>query len=233
MRHVLLSLLCALPTVGFCDAESSKELLSIYEEHCKLPSDINEHLPHLRNLAKNCPRVVEVGLRTMVSSWGLLQGLSENSAKKRSYIGIDVYIPDAPILDKAKRLARSNGISFRFLHTNDMQVEPIDADLLFLDSMQTYCHVLYELEKFSPRIHKYIAIHDTSEPWGSANDTSYPGNYAEYPAHLNRKKKGVWPAVQDFLKAHPDWTLVKRYINNHGFTILKRNNNPFSASEQE
>ena len=31
--------------------------------------------------------------------------------------------------------------------------------------MHTYCHLSYELDTFSPKVRKYIAMHDTSEPW--------------------------------------------------------------------
>ena len=48
-----------------------------YQLHWRQPSDINEHLPHLRRLAKECPSVTELGVRSMNSTWGLLLGLSE------------------------------------------------------------------------------------------------------------------------------------------------------------
>ena len=35
--------------------------------------------------------------------------------------------------------------------------------------------------------------------------------------------KGLWPAVEEFLQEHPEWTIERRYTNNNGLTILKRN----------
>lgn len=198
------------------------ELKDVYEEHCKEPSDINEHLPVLCSLAKECATVVEIGLRGMVSSWGILEGLAENTATTRSYIGIDLYTPPDRILNAAKKLSNTHGISFRFWQANDLYITIPPADMLFIDSLHTYIHLTYELEKFSPFISKYIAMHDTSEPWGNVEDDYYQGDYSEYPGFWDRKKKGLWPAVKDFLERHPEWVLYERRFNNHGFTILKR-----------
>lgn len=187
-----------------------------------IPSDINEHVQTLRSLAKECSSVVEIGLREMISSWGILQGLSESQSASASYLGIDIHSPSLVTLNLAKQLAEGNNIAFTFLQANDMDIDIETADMLFIDSLHTYCHLTYELEKFSSKITKYIAMHDTSDPWGHADDHSYSGNYSEYPEEYDRTKRGLWPAVEDFLKRHPEWVLFKRYLNNHGFTILKR-----------
>ena len=102
----------------------------------------------------------------------------------------------------------------------DIDIPP--AEMLFIDSLHTYCHLTYELEKFSPKISKVIAMHDTSEPWGDADDSDYRGDYSEYPLYIDRSKKGLWSAVEDFLERHPEWILQERLFNNHGFTILRR-----------
>ena len=80
----------------------------------------------------------------------------------------------------------------------------------------------YELETFSPKIRKYIAMHDTSAPWGDSDDDQYEDDYSEYPDHYDRNKRGLWPAIEDFLSTHPEWTLMERRFDYHGFTILKR-----------
>ena len=185
-------------------------------------SDIREHLPTLRWLATECASVVEIGVRDMDSSWGLLKGLSENPHRERSYLGIDIHSPPHETLNLAREISREIGISFRFWEANDMHIDIEPTELLFIDSLHTYCHLTYELEKFSPKITKYIAMHDTSEPWEYRNDNEYYGNYSEYPPPYNCTKQGLWPAVEDFLKRHPEWGLHARFLNNHGFTILKR-----------
>lgn len=185
-------------------------------------SDIREHLPTLRLLAKECSSVVEIGVRDMDSSWGLLKGLSENPHHERSYLGIDIQYPPDETLKLAKEISREFGISFRFWQANDMHIDIEPTELLFIDSLHTYCHLTYELEKFSPKVTKYIVLHDTSEPWEYQNDNEYRGNYSEYPFKYDCTQQGLWPAVEDFLKQHPEWCLHARFLNNHGLTVLKK-----------
>lgn len=223
----LLALVCmftAYLNSGFAllPEEAQAELQKQYYHHYFEPSDINEHLPHLRRLASEVSSVVEIGLRDMVSTWGLLEGLAKGGHSEPSYLGIDLNHPPAHIFDLAQTVARTQGISFDFWQGNDRTLEIPPTDLLFIDSLHTYCHLTYELEKFSPQVNKYIAMHDTSWPWGEQDDSSYHGDYSEYPAEIDRTKRGLWPAVSDFLDRHPEWELLERHTNNHGFTILKR-----------
>ncbi len=201
---------------------AQKELRDIYERQCVEISDIQDHIPVLHSLAKSCTSVIEIGIRGMVSSWGILQGLSEVSDPSRWYLGIDLYEPPLDSLNLAKRLSKDLGIFYQFVQANDMTIDIPICDMLFIDSLHTYCHLMYELETFSPKVLKYIAMHDTSEPWGFSEDTNYTGDYSEYPAHFDRTKVGLWAAVEDFLQRHPDWVLLERRINCHGFTVLKR-----------
>ena len=50
-------------------------------------SDINEHIPTLKKYAEGCDTVIEMGVRTIVSTWGLL------AAKPKKLISIDLYPP--------------------------------------------------------------------------------------------------------------------------------------------
>ncbi len=207
---------------GLCSADGL--LQKEYQRVCEMRSDIREHLPLLRDLALECSSVVEIGMREMVSTWAILQGLSENVSDKRSYHGIDIAVPPLNTLSLAKKLMKENGVTFVFWPENDMNIDIPFTELLFIDSLHTYCHLSYELEKFSPKVAKYIALHDTSEPWELLDDTEYRGDYSEYPEFIDRTKRGLYPAVEDFLTRHPEWVLHERRFNDHGFTILKRIN---------
>jgi hypothetical protein len=220
---ILFSSFLALASLDSVTNENAASALDRqYTIKCQQWSDIYEHIPVLRNLAKECSTVMELGVRSMVSTWGVLKGLSESPYKNREYIGVDLSLPPEETLALAKELAEANGISFQFWQANDMTIEIDPVDLLFIDSLHTYCHLTYELETFSPKVIKYIALHDTSDPWAYRDDDLYTGNYSEYPSSIDRTKRGLWPAVIDFLNKHPEWKLHERRTNNHGFTILKR-----------
>lgn len=204
--------------------ESQKEKSTIlrekYEYACNSISDINEHVSVLHDLSKQCDSVTEIGVRSIVSTWGILQGLAESPLENKRYLGIDLAPPSTHSLTVLKDLAENENISFDFWGVNDMTIQIDPCDMLFIDSLHTYCHLTYELETFSPQVRKFICMHDTSEPWAHREDREYYGDYSEYPAHFDRSKRGLWPAVEDFLATHPEWTLYQRRLNNHGFTIL-------------
>lgn len=203
--------------------EHNQLLFALYNNACTTPSDVNEHVAVLKDLAKQCQTVLEIGIRSMVTSWGIYQGLAESGAGDRCYIGIDLDEPPVEAFNLAKKLTRAHGIEYKFLQGNDMILEPVEADMLFIDSLHTYCHLTYELEKFSPKTKKFIAMHDTSEPWGYIVDyQQYHGDYSEYPAEYSRTRVGLWAAVEDFLERHPEWELHERRLNCHGLTILRR-----------
>ncbi len=198
------------------------ELQQKYDFASQNSSDINEHVPTLRRYAKECSSVIELGVRSMVSTWGILKGLSESALDNPSYVGVDIELPPIETLASASRLAKANGIHFIFTLANDMDIDINPADMLFIDSLHTYCHLTYELETFSSKINKYIAIHDTTFSNETIDGPGYEGDYSEYPAAYDRTKRGLWPAIVDFLAGHPEWILFERYYNNYGLTILKR-----------
>ncbi|MCH9626746.1 MAG: hypothetical protein S4CHLAM2_03740 [Chlamydiales bacterium] len=221
--------------VLLCSPTFAQEIEAMYQLHCgDTRSDIYEHLPPLKQLASECSRVAEIGVRSVVSSWAILQGLTESSSSSpKTYIGIDLDLPPYHTLNRAKTLAEAAGITYNFWLSNDMDIELPPVDLLFIDSLHTYCHLMYELEKFSPQVSTYIAIHDTSEPWGTKDYDEYPGDFSEYPPSIDRTKRGLWAAVVDFLSTHPEWCLYERRKNNHGFTVLKRTGLAANAQNED
>jgi hypothetical protein len=199
---------------------SYEQLLEQYVLSHERPSDINEHLPTLRKYAADCSTVVELGLRNAVSTWGLLLGLAESDAMKKGYIGVDITLPEAEILEMTKGLAEANGIRFQFWHKDDRDIEIEETDLLMIDTLHIYAQLTFELEKFSPKVLKYIIMHDTSYPFEYQDER--PNTGINYPFHIDRNKRGLWPAIVDFLVRHPEWSLHERFSNNYGLTVLKR-----------
>lgn len=207
-----------LSSVGCFAASDNLEFK--YFVHSSQGSDIYEHLPILAEISQECESVTEIGVRSAVSTWGILKGLADSPFEKKQYLGIDLDVPYC--LDALQALSEDNQIQYEFLQANDMTIDIPETDFLFIDSLHTYCHLTYELEKFSSKARKYIAMHDTSPPWENQDDNTYHGNYSEYPSHFDKTKRGLWPAVVDFLEKHPEWKIKERRTNCHGFTILER-----------
>lgn len=207
-------------------APPSSDLSFLYDYSVNNPSDINQHVPLLKQLSKECQTVLMIGVRRMASTWGCLKGLSENSEKQSQYIGVDWITPPLENIVLAKILSEVNGITFKFFLGNDLKIDPPETDLLFIDSHHTYCHLTEELERFAPHTKKYIALHHTSPPYGYTDEPNIYNLPNEYSVWIDKNKQGLWPATEDFLTRHSDeWMLQERRFNNHGFTILKRISN--------
>lgn len=202
---------------------ANTELTVLYDYYRDTPSDINEHIPVLKTLAKECGSIAEIGTGSIAATWGLLMGLSESESPSPSFFEIQSRTPPLEKLYLTKYLALDNGIKYRYLETGDIHFELAESvDMLFIDGIHTYCHLTNQLQKLSPKVYKYIVMHDTSPPWGYANDTEYRGNYSEFPPHIDRTKKGLSQAVDDFLAKNPGWIIAERRMNNHGLTVLTR-----------
>jgi uncharacterized protein (UPF0335 family) len=79
----------------------------MYLKSCNITSDICEHVKVHRKLSEECDSVVEIGVRSMVSTWGILMGLKPGS----TYIGIDLDQPPFETFNLAKKLAEEKGLS--------------------------------------------------------------------------------------------------------------------------
>jgi len=170
-----------------------------YEHFCKLPSDINEHLPRIRYYASKCKYVTELGVRAMVSTWALLDGLTENGGY---YAGIDIVNPEEFGEFKVAEVVRQcekEGIRALFLIGDSLQIDIPETDLLFIDTLHTKQQLSGELARHHGIVKKYIIIHDTD----SAADE-------------------MLPAIYDFLKDHPEWTIREQHAYNNGIIILAK-----------
>lgn len=179
---------------------SRPRLEDLYRIACTTPSDIQEHLGTLRRLAHRCERVTEFGTRWGMSTTALLCG------RPKSLLCYDrVHLPSIDVLEAA---ARDDGhTQFEFHQADVLQVEIQETDLLFVDTWHVYEQLKRELAMHAGKVRKYLVFHDT---------TTYGGR-GETPGH-----RGIWPAVEEFLRENPDWSLAARYMHNNGLTILER-----------
>ncbi len=197
-------------------------LFSKYRELCATPSDINEHLETLYRYTKLCSSVVECGVRHIVSSYAFASGLLGTPDNEFTMIDLQES-PNAPgFLAKCEE----EGINARFLATSDTECDPIPTDLLFIDTWHVYGHLKRELAHWHSVVRKYIILHDTTvdevhgESLRMGWDTRKQSAESGYPEHEIRM--GIGPAVIEFLREHPEWTLEHKYTHNNGLTVLAR-----------
>jgi hypothetical protein len=192
-----------------------------YLLNCNNTSDIHEHLPRICELAKQCYSITEIGTGSMNATWSLLKGLSMSTGKK-TFLGIDARQIIPLRIEVLKQAALESNIQFKYWPVNDLYIQLEPVDMLYIDYLHTYKHLACELEGFSKSVRKYICLHNTHLPWGFRDDPNLLDDYSE--SHVFHTQKGLWPAVQDFLKRHPEWTILEHRQNNYGFTVLARSN---------
>ena len=182
------------------------------------PSDINEHIPTLVEYGSKCDHITEMGVRGIKSTWALL------GSGPKKMISYDLRNPSeyGGDINMVYNVAKQYGIDFTFREADVLKIDIEETDLLFLDTWHAYKQLKSELLKHVNKVKKYIIMHDT---------TSYEFNdeqaYEIIDNVLNTPElsqgKGLIQAINEFLQINNNWILHKRYTNNNGLTILKRN----------
>jgi hypothetical protein len=178
----------------------SKNLEKIYDTLCKIPSDINEHLPTLMKYASECEHITEMGVRYMVSTYALLMG------KPKNMISYDIHMCH---WESVRDLVKED-TNFQFAIGNTLEIDIDPTDLLFIDTLHNYTQLKKELDLHANKVSKYIIFHDT---------TSFE-NIGE--SYLGNPEKGIWPAIQEFLEIDSRWVFKERFTNNNGLTIIEK-----------
>jgi hypothetical protein len=195
-----------------------------YIRRCTVESDINEHLPTLYKYALECNHITECGVRTAVSSYAFAYALCQKENSKHILIdicgsdGIDIFLDEC-------EFSKTHTI---FYEESDLTCPIENTELLFIDTWHVYGHLKRELARWNSYVTKYIILHDTTID-------GELGEFMRY-AHLHdiekevkdsglteeEIKKGLWPAIEEFIARHPEWKVKERYTNNNGLTILER-----------
>lgn len=171
-------------------------LEGLYATLLVTPSDINEHLPKLRELASQCDTVIEFGVRTARSSVALLAGQPKTL---KSY--------DRRASPQVKLLERWRGkTDYQFRQADVLDVEPEACDLLFIDTKHTADQLAAELDRHAGGVRRWIALHDT-KTFGERGEDGGPG---------------LLVALRAFLRDHPEWGVVYRAEHNNGLMVLSR-----------
>jgi hypothetical protein len=187
-----------------------------------LISDINEHLPTLKRYAEECQHITECGVRGCSSSYAFADGLRGRSNTK--LIQYDIYRD--PLMDIFLDNCNSDSVNVSLNIESDLLCSRENTDLLFIDTWHVYGQIKRELDYWNSYVKKYIIMHDTTvDEWlgevirGGGNPI-IESQKSGIPA--DELSKGLWPAVEEFLKSHAEWSLHQRFTNNNGLTVLKR-----------
>lgn len=179
-----------------------------YSEYCRIPSDINEHLPDLYNLALECNHITEMGVRSCVSTWAFLL------AKPQILVSYDINYHE-----NFEEVLRARP-DWQILITDVLNIRIDKTDLLFIDTLHTYTQLKKELSLHGNKAKKYIVFHDT-ETYGYVPEPS-SWQTENILANYVENDKGIMPAIEEFLEENEHWTILRKKKNNNGLLILKR-----------
>jgi hypothetical protein len=173
-----------------------------YKSAIETPSDINQNLPILHNLAKECNHITEMGVRSGVSTRAFLN----TSATLHSY---DIVLN--PDVAKLFEVAKKQGKKVEYTRADVLAIEIQETDLLFIDTLHTYGQLKMELALHGNKSRRWLAFHDTYT-FGLNGET-------------RTDKKGLLTAIIEFMVDNPHWVFKIHNTNNNGITVLERIDN--------
>ncbi len=179
-------------------AHSANTIEELYQKHLNTFSDTQHHLGLFRYFASRGKTAIELGTRTGVSTAALLASGAHVTSVDLEYHKTDV-----------DQLAWLCGEKFLFLHGDSLKVPIKDAyDLAFFDSLHTYAHLKAELERYEPRVGRYMIFHDTKLFRDNGEDGTKPG---------------LHKAITRYTDAAPyKWKTVLDLDNCCGLMVLER-----------
>lgn len=183
-----------------------------YEQHCRTNSDIFQHLPALLQYGMRCKTIAEFGVRNAVSCYAFAL------AKPSKLICVD--IAKTPGAEEFIKDCKEENINVQFdvADSREYSLEPVD--LLFIDTLHTYGQLEKELELHHDKVSKYIIFHDTIS-YGFTDETHvYQEVKQNDPTDIS--KKGLIPAIINFLQKNPQWYHFCTYNYNNGLTVIAR-----------
>ncbi len=193
-----------------------------YHQLCTTPSDINEHLPTLARYAAECNHVTECGVRAAVSSYAFASTLLRRPNVKLVQVDPGWHSNIATF----QSACAAEGLSTIFHQQSDLECPMEETDLLFIDTWHVYGHLKRELARWHPHVRKYILLHDTTvDEWQGEtirNGWNAAQQSRETGIPVDEIRKGLWPAVSEFLLQHPEWHIRERFTHNNGLTVLER-----------
>ena len=179
-------------------------ILKKYIELSKTPSDINEHLETLKKYAQECDTIIEMGVRSIVSTWAFL------IANPKKLVSLDLYNPShfGGNLQEVYDAASYSNIDFSFVEQDSLTYNIDSCDLLFLDTWHDFLQLKKELTRHHSKVNKYIILHDTvSYRYVDEKSADEMGMLNQIETNL---PKGLWPAIEEFLYHNKNWVIWEK-----------------------
>lgn len=169
-----------------------------YNKASGTPSDINEHCELLKDLASQCDHVVEFGSRYGVSTIAMLMG------KPKRMTSYDIKRESE--IDLIEKIATET--QYRFVNGDSLTADIEECDMLFIDTKHTAQQLFAELNRHWTKVKRWIVMHDT---------VTF-GEFGEGGGNV----PGLKPAMREFMKQHPEWSVYLHKLNNNGLTVLTK-----------
>ncbi len=189
------------PTCKPCEKGKAKNLEEWYEKAKSMPSDINEHVPTLRELAAQCDHVTEFST-AHTSTVALLHG------RPQRFVTYDTR--KSGEVERLKTMAGETAFEFRIGDSRTVEIEP--TEMLFIDTVHNAPHLSAELERHHAKVSRWIVLHDT---------VSF-GENGEQTDPTKPPLPGLRWAVRSFLKNHSEWVVIRDDVNNNGLMVLSK-----------
>jgi hypothetical protein len=180
-----------------------------YETFVDTPSDINQHLPILRQLGMECSHITEMGTRFGASTRAFLY----TDAELRAYdLALDQNVMDLFVK------AQEAGKDAQYIQADVLKIKIRETDMLFIDTWHSQAQLRQELKLHGSKVKKYLAFHDT-HTYGVRDEQ------VDWNVNPNRKampNQGLLPAIIDYIIENPEWKFKYHFSECNGLTVLER-----------
>lgn len=177
-------------------------------------NDMWYHFQMLRTMATDCNVVMELGTRSVVSTWAFLHGLADSKervvlvkenrqqltlAPAKALWSYDVIHPKehGTNTDEVYSIAEESDVEWNLIIEDSLKTDLPECDLIFFDTDHNYKQLSQELTLHATKSRKYLIFHDTMK----------------YAAELV-------PAINEFLDEHKEWTILHCENACNGLTVL-------------
>ena len=199
----------------------SDSLIDLYYSYMSEEDHSSWYLVDLMKLAYECDTITEIGMFQGHSISAFLR------TRPKKLTGYDIDI--SPInANTFNRLCPKN-TELHFKQDNSLTMDVIDeCDLLFIDSVHSYEHVIQELTRHGNQAQKFIVVHDTNYPtdtrvvvWHYEHDGFKSKSQIAIAANLQYKKVG--DAVKEFVdNSNGLWYHYKELTEQSGMMVIAR-----------